>query len=113
MNDCLNLVIFEINYDSKFIFTINGINIEINPNNSPKNNNILAITANIFGNLSFLLRNIIMGRAINDNTAAIMIYTKTDCILNKKQNRSTIPKMIAIARKIPLVMVFEFIGVNI
>jgi hypothetical protein len=60
------------------------MNMEINPPIKPKNNSMVTTTANVLGNFSFLRRKRINGLAINDKTAAMMIYTITDCILYKK-----------------------------
>lgn len=45
---------------------------------------MLSTTASVFGNFNFLRKKMIIGLAIKETTAAMMIYTSTDCILNKK-----------------------------
>ena len=68
---------------------------------------IVVTTANVFGNLSRLLKKIINGRAIKAITAAMAMYTNTDFTAYKNQHNKAIPKRIASARKIPLAKIFE------
>ena len=75
--------------------------------------NIVTKTASVLANFNLFRKNMIMGLAIKEITAAIAKNINTDCILYKKYSNRDPPKSIPIALKIPLAMIFEFISVNI
>lgn len=91
-------------------FKIKGTNILDKPISVNRKIAIVIITAKVFGHLSLPFKNLIIGRAIRLNTAAITIYIKTDLIRYKKYRNRREPTTINKALIIPLESVFAFIG---